>query len=1212
VSERPRIAPPDNPQRERALDAKRSVLVRAPAGSGKTDLLTRRFLLLLGEVDDPDEIVAITFTKAAAAEMRNRILAELEKAASGEGDAAEALAMQSLARRALARSRVLGWNLIELPAQLRISTIDSFCREIALREPILSGLGGSYEICAQPEELYGRAARRTLEQIGRGDAALSDALETLLLWRDNSWKDLEEQIVAMLTKREQWMHEDFLGRDPDANALREQLERPFGREIRERLTHLERLFDQAPGAIKEAHALARLACAQSGGALYGDLAELADFPASPFADAEQLEEAHRAYLCLAELLLTKGGGIRKQVSVTQGFPKERKSEKARMTGLLGSLAPIPELAAALDAVRRLPAARYSEEDWEIVRACFVVLRHAAGQLRVAFAEAGKADFVEIAQIARKALHGEDSLPSDAAQGFADGIRHLLVDEFQDTSRRQHRLLAHLVAAWSGREGRTCFVVGDPMQSIYFFRDADPELFLRSEQLGLEVPGDLPLHFEPVQLAANFRSAAQLVDRLNGAFTPIFEEDDGSGIGFTPASPARDGDVLTGPRPVDEPQRLQLHLAFMPASRGASPEEKESLKQQRQAALEEETATIVTLIGSHLQRMEAARAAGRKYRIAVLGRARNALAQVALALRKAKIPFRAIELEPLQDRAEIIDALALARALFNPEDRVAWLGVLRAPWCGLSLADLHTLSSGDDAELMRRPIPDLLAERTALMSEEGRAAGERLLRAIEYAARLRSTRPTASLGTWLEQVWLHLGGAQCADATARANLDLFWCCLDDLPEGEPDLLGSALDAVLADLKALPDPTAGADCGVQLMTMHGAKGLEFEVVIVPELQAGAGHNEPTMLSWLERGLPAEAGAGETDEITEFLVAPFPPKGAERGSTKAWVDQVRHERERQEMRRILYVAATRAREELHLFARPEFKTIGDGSRALVEPRESLLKTAWPALRDEVERRFAEWEATAQEENVASLAAAAEMLAMPAPAESATPKPTRMRRLPASYRPTHDAFSMAGEATPLGAGSLYERHQGGPVSRALGKAVHELFEQLARLRAAGTMEAAMASLAGFKPRITASLRAAGIDAVEAGRIAAQALAIALDAAADPAAQWILAPHTDAASEARWTGVVEGRLRTVQVDRVFRAGPEPDLAGDGTWWIIDYKTAHEEGLDPAATLHDLRRIFAPQIEAYAKVLRKLHGADAPLRGGLYYPRMKLLDWWEL
>ena len=122
-----KAAPPDQSQREKALSVARSILVQAPAGSGKTDLLTRRFLRLLGEVDDPGQIVAITFTKAAAAEMRIRILAELEKASATGAPAASSdeFSMEVLAHRALLRSHALGWQLQDLPANLRISTIDT-------------------------------------------------------------------------------------------------------------------------------------------------------------------------------------------------------------------------------------------------------------------------------------------------------------------------------------------------------------------------------------------------------------------------------------------------------------------------------------------------------------------------------------------------------------------------------------------------------------------------------------------------------------------------------------------------------------------------------------------------------------------------------------------------------------------------------------------------------------------------------------------------------------------------------------------------------------------------------------------------------------------------------------------------------------------------------------------------------------------------------
>ena len=164
-----------------------------------------------------------------------------------------------------------------------------------------------------------------------------------------------------------------------------------------------------------------------------------------------------------------------------------------------------------------------------MRACFTLLRHAAGQLKVVFAEAGAVDFIEVAQIALSVLKADDGLPPKPRFAVADGIRHLLVDEFQDTSRRQHELLRRLIAAWPEREGRTCFVVGDPMQSIYFFRDADAELFPRVKAVGLEIPNADPLLFDPSPSPPTSAPRRPLVKQLNEVFTQVFAADDGSGV-----------------------------------------------------------------------------------------------------------------------------------------------------------------------------------------------------------------------------------------------------------------------------------------------------------------------------------------------------------------------------------------------------------------------------------------------------------------------------------------------------------------------------------------------------------------------------------------------------------------------------------------------------------------------------------------------------------
>jgi ATP-dependent exoDNAse (exonuclease V) beta subunit len=1215
-----RPAPPDQDQRKSAVNPAHSVLVQAPAGSGKTDLLTRRFLSLLAKVDEPGQVVAITFTNAAAAEMRNRILGELEKAATHVSAvaAADEFSLDAMASCALEHSHALGWNLLELPAQLRIRTIDSFCRELALQQPLLSGLGGGLNIAEQPDELYRRAARRSLEQIDHPDPLLSRAIALLLEWRDNNWKDVEDLLVLMLDKRERWMQDFLLERNPDWDKLRADLEKPFGQAVREALVTLDEMLDQVPGACEEILSLARFACTQPNGEQHRELAELAEFPSRPFSGKDDLAAARDAYLCLAKLLLTSGA-FRKAVDKRHGFPADRKREKARLLELIAALGKIPGLESALAAVSALPPACYSEDDWQIVQASFTLLRHAVGQLQVVFAESGTVDYTEVAQIAQRVLKDDDGLPTDAAQAVADGIRHLLVDEFQDTSRRQHQLLSSLIAAWSERTGRTCFVVGDPMQSIYFFRDADAELFPRVKSFGLEIPNAELFLFDFVSLKANFRTTPPLVNRINEVFTQVFAAPDGSGVTFSQALPARKEEAGSG-------LRFELHMNFAPqtAYKNSSNSETNLERETVQAGQIEE---IVTLIRNHRERIEQARANGEKYRIAVLARAHKSLTPIAQALREEGIPFRAVELEKLKDRPEVMDALGLTRALLNPQDRVAWLGVLRAPWCGLALDDLYRLTSADDPELLAKAIPELLAERLPLLSEEGRGAVRRVLDAWNSMPALRAARPTASTGTLLEQVWLRLGGASCVKASARANIDLLWSCLDRLPAGELDLPGPALEAALGKLTALPDPEAGSDCGVQLMTIHKSKGLEFEVVIVPDLQAGTKGGERKMLSWLERGL---AQPDDSGNITEFLIAPLQPKGADRGKAKEWVDSAYRERELQEDRRILYVAATRAREELHLFAHPAYKIESNGEFNLVEPtKNSLLATAWPALEDEVRARFEEWKAAreksvAAEEQVIETIAAGEsnLLVMPTPA-----KPTLLRRLPPNYQPVppepEGTLGMGFPRTglrPWGGGlasetwesTHYSRHEGSMLSRALGTAVHTLLEELARLRITHEWEPARKALKRLEPRIAAGVRASGVEQAQAARIAAQAMESALSASCDPIGQWILSPHAEAVSEVRWAGVVAGSLSTVRVDRVFRAGPAPGSKGEECWWIVDYKTAHADNADPATALPELRKIFAPQLEAYSRVLRNLRGADALIHAGLYYPRMLLLDWWQL
>lgn len=1163
--------PPDHGERLKSVDTDASVIVEAPAGSGKTTLLTRRFLALLSQVENPRQIVAITFTTAAAAEMRHRILNELAKASTNDP------AADPLAVAAYARAEAKGWNLLEQPALLRISTIDSFCRDIALRQPLLSGLGGSLTVSDQPEVLYRKAAQQTLALIDGGADDLREAIATLLLWRDNSWRELEDELVKMLAKRDRWMQGFVFDASLDEVTLRDTLERPFTRAAVKMLFRVSQVLS---ADLAEIESLGQFASANLAGQRYQNLASNSVL-AGPF-DSANAAEGIEVYRDIADLLLTKQSKFRAKVTKTEGFPTTAKAEKAQLQELIERLSAVKGLDQLLADIQEFPALRYGEDEWRIVRASFVLLRHAAARLKIVFSEVGRCDFVEVAQLAQQSLTS-----NEGAYTVADEIRHLLVDEFQDTSRRQHRLLADLAGLWPDREGRTAFFVGDPRQSIYFFRDAEAELFSRVKNLGLEIgPGD-SLKFNKASLTANFRTEPVLVDHLNGVFERVFAVDDGSGLKHVEAIPARTG-AATGPL-------CRVHLAFVPdvlAFRSPTPEQTALLKDAEHRQRKEG----VDLIRSYQPQIDQARADGKKFRIAVLGRTHKSLLPVAEDLHEAGIPFRALDLEPLADRAEVTDALGLARAFLNPEDRVAWLGALRAPWCGLSLQELHVLTSSDDHTLLSRPIPEVAQERLHLLNADAQVAVRRVLDVASEAAYMRASQPTQSLGAWLEAVWQRIGGAACVNPQGRVNLDLLWSTLDSLQDGEQDLLGPALEAALSNLTAQPDPHASSNLGVQLMTIHKSKGLEFEVVIVPDLHTEGHGGSLKMLSWMERGL---AEADESGDLTEFLIAPFSPKGEAGGGIKKWVDREIRDRERQEMRRLLYVAATRARDELHLFARPGYRVnLEDGSRTLANPSESLLATAWPALEEEVRRQFDALP------NVLPPAAAVQ--------NSAPDGPATLRRLPAGFNaPQSTLPRLTPESAEERKRALYSRETGGAESRVRGLTVHVLLEKIAALRKESrSWDDIRAVLPEEKPRLIAQVRAAGLGLADAERLANEALSVATTALDETHGRWVLDNHASAESETSWTGILGGEIHTVKPDRVFRAGDTPGEDGT-TFWIVDYKTAVLEDPTDTAKVAQLRAVFAPQLDVYTQVLRELHGDDITVNVGLYYPRMKMLDWWR-
>ena len=711
----------DAAAREAALDPARSFIVQAPAGAGKTELLIQRYLGLLASVDHPEEILAITFTRKAAAEMQFRVLHALKEARQGVA-AIEAHQQITAAAAAavLRRDQQQQWQLIANPGRMRIQTLDSLNASIARMQPVSAGSGGSYNAIvadAEIKSMYRSAAVLTLDQLAES-GAMHDATQEVLRHVDNNTALYVNYVARMLATRDQWL--PFVGSGllaaSDEAGLRSRFEHNLAGTVQD---HLRRCSNCLPPQLaarmleSARYAGQRLRAA---GQDDTDIAVLAAMQQLP-ADAGEDLAAWRA---LAELLLTREGQWRKMVTKNQGFPTGDEGQKKQMHALLAELAGENELRRVLHAVRDLPPLSYSDDQWSVLLALFRLLPLAVTELKRLFAERGVTDYTEIALSAADAL-GTAEEPGDVALLLDYQLRHLLVDEMQDTSSAQYRMLEALTGGWQPGDGRSLFCVGDPMQSIYRFRNAEVGQFLLARQAGI---GQLQL--EPLTLRRNFRSGQHLVDWFNTVFPSVLAARDEPALSAVAYAPA-----------VSVPQHAgQGECIVHPVFGGDIGREAElgcRVIQRTLAAYPEDD-------------------------MAVLVRGRSHLRSLLARLRAAHVPYRAVEIDRLTDLPEIIDILALTRALVHRGDRLAWLAVLRAPWAGLDWTDLHALVAGaPDATIW-----ELLHDSAALarLSDYGQGAAQRLRDKLQQAMR------PPRIASLRDRVERNLAGARRRGRVAR--------------------------------------------------------------------------------------------------------------------------------------------------------------------------------------------------------------------------------------------------------------------------------------------------------------------------------------------------------------------------------------------------------------------------------------------------------------
>lgn len=1128
----------DHAQRQRALNVEESFIIQAPAGSGKTELLIQRFLRLLSVVDEPEEIIAMTFTRKAASEMRQRIIQALENVELGEvPESDHAKLTFELASAALKRAKEKKWRLLSYASRLRIQTIDAFSSGLSRQMPVLSGLGAQPETLEDASQLYEQAATNTLLEL-EANSQWSQQVAKLLQHLDNDMSMAKRLIVNMLRKRDQWLPH-IVGIQSSEQNERQVLEASMQALIQESLNKLISLFSE--GQKNELFMLLKFAAKNI----------LEEKPSSPIAKLSELEVLPDSkvisldnWKIISDLLLTTKGEWRQKPNKNNGFPAVdknaedndlRKEMKQRIIGLIQEFSQVEGLLEALVFIKQLPEGSYSDEQWGKINILSRILILAEAQLRVLFANNNQIDFSGIAQSASKAL-GDTENPTDLALKLDYNIQHLLVDEFQDISVSQKNLLGKIVKNWISDDGHSLFLVGDPMQSIYRFREAEVGVFIKAfieEQLE-----QFPL--TALRLNMNFRSTKTLVEYFNQSFKTIF--------------PKRD-DVTKGAVTYSESQAVN-----------EGEEDAINYYPQYVSDRDKEAEHVITAIENIKQ-------ANSEDSVAILVRSRKHLQSIVPLLKDRNIQFQALDIDSLAHKAIIQDLLALTLAYLYPADRISWYTILRAPWCGIELNDLQRLVKQDNQATIFSLMQD--ENRLNSLSLEGRARLEKINVLFTQAYK---TQHRKSLRNTIASLWYDLSAPACYENTNDIeNAKAFFSLLS-----KHEQAGNLVDRQQFNkaLNQLFDKTVVENAKqqvVQIMTIHKAKGLEFDHVFLLGLGYKARPQQAELLLWRQ--------VAPSNTSNSLLLAPIRQVGENKSSIYSYLEYLEKESQSLEQERLLYVAMTRAKQSLHLFGHcNESINKKSGEIELKPTANSHLEKLWPIVED----HYLEKHLPTNEDNNAKV-----LLVN-----------NKNYRLPLAWQaPKHENLllhlskhteTMSEEA------ALIEYEWAGETIRQIGSVTHEIIQYIS-----DTNQSNLSSddIEAWKPLFKTELLQRGVKDSEldwASGLITQALANMLN---DKKGQWILSSeHKDAQNEYALTGVFENKVTNIIIDRTF-------VDKNGVRWIIDYKTSRHEEDDKESFLDQQQERYKEQLEKYAVIMQGLE--DKSIHLGLYFPLLNGWREWE-
>ncbi|MEQ8394746.1 double-strand break repair helicase AddA [Thalassobaculum sp.] len=866
-----------------AADPSVSAWVAASAGSGKTKVLTDRLLNLLLAGTRPQRLLCLTFTKAAAAEMATRLSRTLAKwtvlDAEALGAELEALDGRVASQDRLAKARRLFAEVLDAPGGLKVQTIHAFAQSLLGRFPLEAGVPPNFRLADDraAASLLEDAERFVLERARSGtDGPLADALAVVT--ERAAEQTVRDLLRTMLTQRTRLARAVEAAGGIDAIAAR--LHAVLGTDPGDSDWTLCLAAAEADSFDRDAlHAAASaLAAGSKSDAKRAD----ALFAWLGLPDAESRALAWDNY---KRSLLTQEGAIQARLAT--------KGVQERAPGLLDDL---------IREATRILAVEESRKALDTALRSAALIRLSAAIIDAygaAKARRALLDFEDLVERARRLL----AAPGTAAWvlfKLDEGLEHILIDEAQDTSPAQWEIVRALAEEFFSGLGaaadrapervRTIFAVGDVKQSIYSFQGADPTGFTEARAYFADRIEAAQQTFRDVQMQVSFRSTSAVLGAVDAVFA---REEARQGVAEIVSGVTRE--IAHRASRQGQAGRVELWPVIEPEEEETAddPWTPPLTRSSADAPVTRLARLIAGRIAAWIASGETLEAKNRPIRpgdIMVLVRRRGAfVAELVRALKAASVPVSGVDRLVLTEQMAVRDLIALGEALLLPDDDLTLATVLKSPLIGLSEEALLDLANGRRerrlwAELRRR-------------ADENPTFGRAARRLARWAGLARRLPPHA----FYQQILSADGarkrlvarlGPECEDA-----IDEFLAqALDDERENPPSLQ-AFLHAVVASEQEVKRELEGGEIDqVRVMTVHGAKGLQAPIVILPDTVRPPQLRDPVV--WHRDG-------GE--------MPLWAPSSASADAVSAAARARAREAMEEEYRRLLYVAMTRAEDRL-----------------------------------------------------------------------------------------------------------------------------------------------------------------------------------------------------------------------------------------------------------------------------------------------------------